>query len=341
MNSPPSETFSDFDLQTLTYVTMAERKPYSLAPPRGPKIPTFDGAFSTDALDFIQRFDELAMVYGWDDTEKLNRLSLYLKQTAASWFKQDIKPKIGNSDYSWTKLMADFKTTFLPSEYESFINQQLKNQKHHSQAMISELKSEYKINHIPPTRTNDNRPICYYCHKPGHHQVNCRSRLRDAELSAPQHRLVHPNQPHSAPIYIGPRPQQPARHYQQTHRPTYPPAQPYFQHPPPFQNHPSNYPYRYQYPYVPQPPPNQQFPIRNAVAPPPPNPNTPTSNVLTDCDENYLYIRCLVQNQRIKGLVDTGSTVSLIKYQFCNPEDIQFYQQGNLLNCPPQNFLKF
>ncbi len=96
---------------------------------RGPKLDYFDGSISSKVLKFIDKYESLAKFYFWSDEDKIQRICLYLEDSALSWFKQEIESKASDPKFTWSAFLELFKEKFLPSSYKDFLAEQLNNRK--------------------------------------------------------------------------------------------------------------------------------------------------------------------------------------------------------------------
>uniref|UniRef100_A0A158P4K2 RNA-directed DNA polymerase n=1 Tax=Tetranychus urticae TaxID=32264 RepID=A0A158P4K2_TETUR len=61
----------------------------------------------------------------------------------------------------------------------------------------------YQTAMLQNTRTLDNRPVCYYCNKTGHVQINCRKKQYDERMNQPNRQNYNPPRNYPRPNYNG------------------------------------------------------------------------------------------------------------------------------------------
>lgn len=85
-----------------------------------PKI--FKGQRNENVNDFLEHYDEVALLNHWASDEKLRRLPAYLDLNAKSWYKSEIA---NLQSPQWTDVRAALKTKFGPSKPEYLHFQQM------------------------------------------------------------------------------------------------------------------------------------------------------------------------------------------------------------------------
>ena len=93
VNTLPGAAVSFEDLQRIMNNAVAGNLGFA------PIVKSFDGrSESTDPVDFLDNFIEMANFRGWDDQCKFKNFSSFLEGTAKNWHKL----KVRNSDRSQT-----------------------------------------------------------------------------------------------------------------------------------------------------------------------------------------------------------------------------------------------
>lgn len=93
---------------------------------RGP-LPPFDGVEPFKISRFSEDFEEAADFYNWDEKEKSKKIPTFLSEGAKTGYRLYVKELISKETLNWTAFKDAIIDYFLPSPYESYLREQLRN----------------------------------------------------------------------------------------------------------------------------------------------------------------------------------------------------------------------
>ena len=125
----------------------------NLASARSHSIPYFFGKKEEDVLRFLRIYNRVAGALKWNDRDKFDKFSNYLRDAAEEWYYVNVEcAEINDEPSDWDDLEIKFKDRFLRGDYKAYLVRELR--------MRKQKKDESLLSYITSIRA-----LCYDLNK--------------------------------------------------------------------------------------------------------------------------------------------------------------------------------
>lgn len=144
---------SDNDDDVFDVAQMSAAIASNLASARSHNIPYFFGKKEEDVLRFLRVYNRVAGALKWNDRDKYDKFSNYLKDAAEEWYYVNVECADTTDEPSdWNDLEEKFKDRFLRGDYKAYLVRELR--------MRRQKKDESLLSYITSIRA-----LCYDLNK--------------------------------------------------------------------------------------------------------------------------------------------------------------------------------